>query len=710
MNRFIHIVVAIILISLLETLFFKQPDFMKSINNYLIDQAFLYRGEKRGDDRIVIIDIDEKSLKELGQWPWSRDKIAKILENLTNAGIAIVGLDMVFAEPDRTSPKRLAKDLNISFENLRDNDEILAKTLQNSPVIAGFTFNFIEDLSNEPPMINAVFIERGKSAKESYLLQAKGVTPNIEVIQNSAYSSGSFNTIPGSDGVIRYVPLVISYDGMVYPTLSFEMIRVMLGSSKVEINYDQNGVESVKVGEITIPTDRNGRVFVNYSGGAKSYRYISASDIYRGDFDPSQIKDKIALFGTSAAGLLDLRSTPFDKVYPGVEVHANVIDNIINDNIISSPSFDVAITALMLPVVILLIGFVISYFSPLVSFLVTSLFIYAGLIYYFESIFDKKVLFDISYPFVASLLSIFAYSFLKIFFEYRQKELIKDKFAKKVSPAVAAELIKSRNDSFSAASKEVTIFFSDVRDFTTISERLNDPKILIDFLNSYMSPMSEIIIEHNGTIDKYIGDAIMAYWNAPLQVIDHADLALSASIKQIESLRELNKELSQKGYPSIDIGIGLHTGVAVVGEMGSEGRSDYTIIGDSVNLASRIESLCKTYGAKILLSSSTKDALKKEYKLREVDRVKVKGKDKAVTLFEVLGCGEFSESESELLELYNRARELYLKGEFKEAYKLFYRCFEIEEHKLYALYMDRCASLQKEDIKDFNGVYRFTTK
>jgi adenylate cyclase len=288
--------------------------------------------------------------------------------------------------------------------------------------------------------------------------------------------------------------------------------------------------------------------------------------------------------------------------------------------------------------------------------------------------------------------------------------MISDKFSKKVSPQVAAKLLKNSKDALFASEVEVTIFFSDIRNFTTISENFDNPKILIDYLNTYMSPMSQIIIEHEGTIDKYIGDAIMAYWNAPILVQNHADKAVSAAIKQIQELKKLNRKLKQKKYPPIEIGIGIHTGNAIVGEMGSEGRSDYTAIGDSINLGSRIEGLCKPYGVKILISKQTKDKLTKKYKLREIDEVQVKGKQESVLLYEVLGFGEFSEDELEIENFYKEAKNLYKKAKFKEAYALFFKAFQLQEAKVFALYMDRCAKYEKKDIKEFDAVYKFSTK
>jgi len=708
-RKFFTFFVVIFIMIAIEFMYDKSPALMENINNTLIDTAFLYRGEVQADTRIMIVDIDEQSLKALGQWPWSRDKIATILDNLTAAGVGIIGLDMVFAEKDRSSPINIAKALGVDKEDLADYDNILAESLKNSPTITGFVLNFEHEIMHEAPSVNAMYIQQGKEGEES-LLEAKGITSNIQVLQESAYSSGSFSTLPDSDGVVRYVPLLFSYDESIYPSLSFEMIRVMLGEDSVNILYDESGVDSIRIGELDIPTDAEGRLFVNYRGPKQMYRYISALDVYNNHFDKEAFGGAIVLLGTSAAGLLDLRATPFDSTYPGVEVHANVIDNIVNNNLIAAPSYAYLIDKISIVFSIMIVALILSFASPLLSFLLLMGFLALQATFYQRMLFDERLLLNYAYPLLSAIVTIFVMTFIKIYQENRQKEMIAAKFSKKVSPQVVDKLLKNSEDALSVTETEVSIFFSDIRNFTAISEGFESPKALIEYLNTYMSPMSEIIISHEGTIDKYIGDAIMAYWNAPIPVKNHADKALSAAIKQIEALETLNITLAEKSHPFIDIGIGIHTGNAIVGEMGSEGRSDYTVIGDTINLGSRIEGLCKPYGAKILISGQTKKRLKEQYRIREVDKVKVKGKEEAVVIYEVLGFGEFSQQELVLENLYNEAKSLYKQAAFKEAYALFFEAYENKEHKLFTLYMDRCSEYINQGATKAEEVYTFMSK
>jgi len=700
----VNIFISTLIAGMFSLLLYLNPQSLEKFNANFIDMAFNLRGEIKPSSDIAIIDIDEKSLQQLGQWPWSRDKVARILQNLTDAGIGIIGFDMVFAEKDRTSPKNILKDLNLSL-SLPDHDRVLANTLANSPAILGFVFNFEKNITtNKPPLQNAIFIEKNKTDDNSYIPQAKGYTTNIPILQSNAYSSGSFNMFSDSDGVVRYVPLVFKYDDTIYPSLTLEMTRAMLGEKIVEIYYDQNGVAGIKIGSIEIPTDRYGRIFVNYRGD-KSYKYISAVDIYNKNFDKKDLEGKILLFGTSAAGLLDLRSTPFSSVFPGVEIHANVLDNIINADFISSPSYLLGENIINIFIITFILAIVSSFLSPLFS-LIFSLLFFSGMFYYFYyEMFEKGVLLNFLYPTLAALVTVFYILFYKLFVESKQKEKIKKKFATKVSPAVVEELLKEDMD-LDAKESEITIFFSDIRNFTTISEEFGSAKKLVEYLNSYLSKMSEIVIQTQGTIDKYIGDAVMAYWNAPIKQKDHADLALKCALKQLESLEELNKTLT----PPIAIGIGIHTGVATVGEIGSENRSDFTIIGDSVNLCSRLEGLTKAYGAKIIISEDTKNLLKDRYKIRELDLVQVKGKNKSIKIFEVLGFGEFDEEELNREKLYDKALKFYRSADFEEARTIFTSLKERYKEYLYEMYQKRCEELIKREIKDFDGVYRFVTK
>lgn len=701
-----NIIVSLLIATLVSTLAYFNPTSLQKFDTNFIDLFLNIRGESNVSSQIAIVDIDEKSLKALGQWPWSRDKISLILENLNSANMGILGFDMIFAESDRSSPKQVLEKFGYKDERAKDFDEVFAKTLLESPAILGFVLNFEQNLTNTPPRLNTIFIEKNRDDFNNFIPQAMGVTTNLPILQKSAYSAGSFNMIPDLDGVVRYVPMLFRYSDSLYPSLSLEMIRAMLGVKVVKVIYDENGVESIEMGELKIPTDRYGRVFVNYRGPKKMYNYISALDIYNNTFKKEDIEGKILLLGTSSAGLMDLRSTPLDSTFPGVEIHANVIDNIINSDFLQKPSFVFGKIVLIIFISIILLSIFLTFLSPLIS-MVFSIFYIASMLYgFYYEMFQNGIVLNILYPFIGVLLTL-GYIFLyKLITESKQKELIRDKFSKKVSPQIVDELMNSEV-ALETKEKVVTIFFSDIRDFTTISECFDSPKELIEFINSYLSPISDIILKERGTIDKYIGDAVMAYWNAPLDLKNHADHALSSAILQLQELDNLNIGYKKQGYPAINIGIGLHTGLVTVGEMGSVDRSDFTIIGDSVNLGSRLEGLTKFYGAKIIISEDTKKLLTKKYKIRELDRVQVKGKSKSITIFEVLGFGDFSDDEKIIEKRYIDALNLYKNAKFDLSA---YEFEKLGDTTLYNLYAKRCKELQGQDIEDFDGVYKFTTK
>jgi len=697
------------------TLYIFFPKSLESIDNRLRDYMFILRGEIPQNNSVVIVDIDEKSLKQIGQWPWSRDVLSTLLENLTKAGVGIIGLDIVFAEEDRTSPHKILKKLNIEQENVPNYDEEFALTVSNTPTILGYQFQLSQTdfLESKAPSIPAIFIEKNKALEEEFVIVGKGTILNIPLVQDNAYSSGFFNNVPDESGIIRSVPLIIRYNEQLYPSLAFELIRAALDVNKVVVNYNTLGVENIVLGDITIPTDRYGRIVVNYRGKEKTFDYISATDIINNRFEASQIEGKVVLIGTSAAGLYDLRATPFESVFPGVEVHANVIDNILQGDFLQKPSWAEGANIIHMVILALLVFAVINYLN---IYLIPIAFLaFLGLdlcaVYYY--LFNEGIILNIFFPMLTIAAATVLAILVNYLFEIRQSNVIKNKFASKVSSKVMEDLLKNEGNTLHGESKEVTVFFSDVRGFTNISEAMPNAKALIDYLNEYMEPMSEIIMKNEGTIDKFIGDAIMAYWNAPSDVENHQDKSLKASLEQLEHLKVLNKKLIKENKPLIDIGIGLNCGIAVVGEMGSSGRSDYTVIGDPINLGARLESLCKFYGSKLNISSFMKESLKEKYVFRFLDLVKVKGKTQPVEIWQVHDFGEAAGALKEELDLYHKAIELYKNQEFKEALVLFQTLEKNEEKtnkNINEIYIKRCEHYIEMPPVEFDGVFEHTTK
>lgn len=709
----VYILATLCVAIFLSTLYRNPSPLLDSFDNRLRDYLFQIRGEIPTSNSVIIVDIDEKSLKSLGQWPWSRDKVAKVLENLTNSGVAIIGFDIVFAEEDNSSPHSILKKYNIEKENIPNYDEIFANTVASTPTILGYVFE-LEDKPHigktEPNIPGSI---SGKF--NDFSINAYGTILNTPQIQENGYSSGFFNNIPDNSGIIRSVPLIISYNKDTYTSLSLEIMRLITQTQSIYVDAnEEDGIQNIVLNDITIPTDRHGRLIVNFRGGSKTFEYYSALDIYNNTIPKEKLQDKIVLIGTSAIGLLDLRAISFDSVYPGVEVHANVIDNIIQGDFISRDVFLDIFEEYAIYILAFLIVFLIKYTPFWMNPVISIVFFTILMITAYWCLFELGTIINIIFPLLTILLCTIIATLLDFFYEIKQEEAIKKKFAAKVSPEVMNNLLKNiDNNDFQAMEKEVTVFFSDVRGFTNISEQMATAKDLIEYLNEYMEPMSNIITKYEGTIDKYIGDAIMAYWNAPADVQNHADKAVKASIEQIEHLSELNDYLSKNNKPLIDIGIGLNTGPAVVGEMGSTGRSDYTVIGDAINLGARLESLCKYYDSKLNISNFTKEKLEEEYNFRFLDLVTVKGKKEAIEIWQVISQGELNSEIKEELEIYNKAISLYKTSNFAEALELFKIGEENENRsnkRINSIYIERCEYYIQNPPIDFNGVYEHQTK
>ncbi|PHR70811.1 MAG: adenylate/guanylate cyclase domain-containing protein [Arcobacter sp.] len=723
----------IFIIVLVSKIYFNE--FTSSLDGQIRDYMFKTRGEIKTQDNIIIIDIDEKSLSELGQWPWPRNKVAKILEQLALAGIGVIGLDIVFAELDQSSPAKIFKEYNIQNIEAPDYDKDFNFMVANTPTILGYSFELSKQkfLRKEALNIAAVIVERNKNQSQEYLILAQGTILNHQKLQESAYSSGFFNVIPDINGVIRSVPLLIKYNDQLYPSLALEIIRAAMQVEAIFINYNELGVESIQIGNTYIPTDRYARLLVNFRGPNHTFKYYSAIDIYNGNFKKEDIEGKVALLGTTAAGLNDLRSIPFESVFPGVEVHANIIDNIISGDFLSQPSWIDAVNIICVLFIIILTILLVTlsplWANPFVLFIVSGSTLYG--VYY--TLFEYGLVINSFLLIFAVFLSVLIATFMDYVFEIKKEQIIKNKFASKVSKEVMESLINNEKGELKASTKEISIFFSNVRNFSLISEASPNATVLIDFLNEYVEPMSKIIIKEKGTIDKFMGDSIMAYWNAPVDIKNHATKALDCALKQVYEIKKINKLIvsnkkfeniirmcAYKNIAPLELAIGINTGVAVIGEMGSELRSDYTIIGDSVNIGFKLESLCRYYGTKINISDSTKLQVEDKYIFRYLDFITIKGHEEAFKIWEVIDFDTASindnlykisrESLDEELFQYHTAIKFYQEAMFEDAIEIFNTLNKKENNtndKIYKIYIQRCKDYLKEYPKEFDGVFKF---
>lgn len=746
---FIYFGLAIGIATFTISLYIFLPSSFETFDNKLRDMLFINRGVIEPTGNVVIIDIDEKSLKEIGQFPWSRDDVATMIYNLANAGIGAMGFDIMFPEPDRSSPKKIINDLGIADivpdEKEVDFDEVFASVVAQTPTILGYTFDFngneqYKDL--EAPNIPAVFLQKGKGEYE-YLLEPTGVIKNIPIIQDNSYSSGFFNATPDRDGVIRSVPLAASYDMGVYPSLALELIRAIKGVDKVIVNYDELGVRYVELGDLKVPTDRYGRIAVNFRGPGFTFKYISASDVINGTFDPKDVEGKIALIGTSASGLLDLRNIPFDAVYPGVEVHANVIDNILAGDFLSIPAEASAYNVIMTLIMSIIVVMVIGYSGALALPFIITILGFAFLYFINYMLFKQGMILSLFYPLFSLIFGALSAVIVNYFLETKQKNLIKGKFASKVSPQVMEDIIRSAangENAFIAKEHEITVTFSDVRNFTNISEAAGSAQVLIQFLNEYMDEMTNIIMNYEGTVDKFIGDAIMSYWNAPAIVQNHVEKAVDATLDQIHAVTPLNVKVKKderfkpicdmaaaQGVEPIEIGIGINVGIATIGEMGSSGRSDYTAIGDPINLGARLEALCKYYNSMCNISNHVKERIPNDkYIFRFLDLVTVKGQSVPVEIWQIHDYAElpkkwegqplYHEAKEKLLEeleYYHTGIEAYKNAKFEDALMIF-KDIDSWPNKtnknVYKMYIERCEHYIEEPPVDFNGVFVHKTK
>jgi len=684
--------------------------------------------ESSNDVPIRIVDIDEASLQKYGQWPWPRSLDATLVDKLRDAGAAVITFDVVFAEPDRTSPKLLLAQLNQRggvddetarlLANLPDPDEALATAMKSVPTIASF---ILVDHSDSPPPIQKAGYAFAGDDPLQFVDTSPAAITDLPVLQNAALGNGFINQHVDWDQIVRRVPLIMKLGDKPVFSMDAETLRVVTGAhtyiaraagANGEKNFGENtGLTAIRIGPLTIPTDSAGRVWVYYSKPRDEWR-ISATKILSGDFDPALIKDHIVLIGTSAAGVInDLQATPIAAGVPGVEIHAQLIEQILEGVFLTRPDWGKGAEILFA----LLAGTFLIVVLPRIGALASALFGIAGIVvalavswFAFK---DAHLLIDPIYPITVLVMVYFISSILGYLrTEVRQHE-IRSAFSRYMSPHYVAELARNPEKLvLGGEAKVLTVMFCDIRGFTAMSEGLT-PDQLTRLMNSFTSPMSEIITEAHGTIDKYIGDCIMAFWNAPLDDADHAKNAVRAAQQIRRKLIDLNVTLKQEAATSgrthqeLRVGIGINTGECVVGNFGSEQRFNYSLLGDPVNLASRLEGLCKLYQVDLVIGEDTAEMLD-EPALLELDLVAVKGRSQAVKVYTLPPDGDndaaYKNRHQELIAAYRQqdwAAALAALGEAPLAAVRYLA-------PVYTLYRNRIAHFQIEaPPTDWDGVY-----
>ncbi|QJR15561.1 CHASE2 domain-containing protein [Usitatibacter palustris] len=685
------------------------------------------------DTRVVILDIDEKSLAAEGRWPWSRNKLAVMIKQLfEHYKVKVVGFDVAFPEADPSSG--LANLESISKGELKDNaeynawlqrsrmsldyDALFAEEVKKYPVVLGFFLGGKADKAGELPQPTLASTDLPPTQFRHHL--ASGYSANIGILQKNATAAGHLYPALDFDGTTRRVPMLMRYEDGYYEAMSLAVLRTYLANAplKIQTRTDGSGANAVgwitelQVGDLKIPLDDGMTALVPYRGATGTFRYVSATDVIRGKLGADELKDKIIIVGTSAQGLLDLRATPVREDFPGVEIHANLVGGFLDKTIKHKPAEVLAVSVLTL----LLIGVPFAVFMPRMSALVATgvmvglvILINAFNAYQWKS---NNYVMPLAPPMLMLVLLYFINMAWGFFTEARSRRLITGLFGTYVPKELVAEMSKNPGEySMRGESREMTVLFSDVRDFTSISEGLS-PEALKDMMNTYLTSMTEVIQHRRGTIDKYIGDAIMAFWGAPLKDTDHATNALEAAMEMQKAIRKLDEDFAKKGWPPLHIGVGLNCGVMNVGDMGSRFRRAYTVLGDAVNLASRLEGLTKEYGVKVLVSGNMVDTVQ-TYVYREIDKVRVKGKLEGVKIFEPVGkIGEVGETTLKELDEFHKGVEYYRKQRWDDAEaRMKNLAYANPDVKVYKLYLERIANLrQNPPAKDWDGVFVFTTK
>lgn len=680
-------------------LYWYEPSFLVSIGLKANDAMFIARGEARPTGNVVIVAVDERSVNELGRWPWPREKTAALISSLGKA--RVVALDIVFSESE--SPKA---------------DKALSESIKKASNVVGGYF-FRDDSTEEPgpaaleqigkSRIGVVSLE-GATDEQLPVPVFPGVEANTGIIGEGAIGFGAFNIIPQSDGIYRQEHLLYGFDGELYPALPLEAVSRFL-EADIIVNGAEYGVDSIDVGGLVIPVNEEGAFPLNYYGKGGAFTVYSASDVINGSVPDNAFNDRLVFVGVTEKAIYDIRPTPVDSLFPGVEMHATAAANIlegrflIHDNRVAA--YDLFMTVFMAA----LLSFALmrlrrTLLSLLVFFALLAFIVLAD--FYLLSAYN--IVASVLYPCLSLTLAYLSGEAYRNLVVEKRSRYLRKAFSTYVSSQLVSEILKDPDKlKLGGEKRTVTVLFSDIRGFTTLSERM-PPEELVKLLNEYLSPMTSIVLNEEGMLDKYIGDAIMAVFNAPIEIPDHPRRACASAIRMISKLEELNAKWGALGYPRIDIGIGINTGEAVVGNMGAELRFDYTAIGDTVNLASRLEGMNKLYGTSVLASEFTHAFVKNEFLFRELDLVRVKGKEKPIVMHELMGAKGDQPKEA-LRDRFLNAMALYRARRFEEAALAFKSIHDETSDGPSMLYLKRCEEYKASPPSaDWDGVFVAKTK
>ena len=679
--------------------------------------------ESISSDNVIVLDIDEKSLQKIGQWPWPRSVLGKLVDKTYQS--SSLGFDIVFAESDRTGSKELKKQYkeNLSLQNILnevpDNDDIFANSIKNhgTVVLGSIPSNSLNNSFKK----KFGLIEQGDNPRK-FLQKYSGIQTNLKKLDTSAQGIGSMS-IGNNDSIIRRLPLFENINGSLVPSLGLEILRVAIGASTYQIKSsnasgetafgEETGINHVKLGNLIIPTNEDGSVWIHYS--KKPIKTIPIWEVLSSNYSSDFFEGKILIVGTSAPGLFDLRSTPLENNVPGVNIIANLTDQILSGQFLKRPDWIFGLELITGIILALLITFFIQSLGPvggLSIFVLGNCISIIGSYYIFN---NYSYLVDPISPLVICLICYLVVTFFNFLFTELERSKVRNAFSQYMSPVMVEKLAKSSESlKLGGERKEMTFLFSDIRGFTSISEKYkDDPEALTDLINNLLTTLSNEILSYQGTIDKYMGDCIMAFWNAPSEDPYHREKSIDAAFAMTKALEKLNIDLNRSNEDKLSVGIGINTGECIVGNMGSDKRFDYTVLGDAVNLASRLEGQSGNYGMKIILGEGSIKGLSEEkYIIYELDSIAVKGKSEPVTIYTVFDKKEIN-TENAFLADHQNFLVNYRNQNWNEAKEHIdkYRFSKPEFTLYYTLFLERIDELSKQNLpEDWTGVFIAETK
>jgi adenylate cyclase len=672
---------------------------------------------------LVIIEIDERSLAKEGRWPWSHAKVAELVTKLRAIGATGIVLDILFGEPEENIVTQVMQELR----NKQQLTPALAHILDQNKDNFDYDKRLAEALGLGKSVLALAFLPEGESVnvlpvpilqlqtpsmQGLNFIKATSFISNIPVLQAKATGSGFINIIADNDGLMRRAPLLMRYENNLYPSLAFQTALIMLDAKVSLVTHyygDQNFLEGVQIGSHFIPTDAKGQAMIPYIGPSHTFKYYSATDILNDKIPPGELKNKFALVGFTATGFSDLQATSIQASYPGVEIQASLINGIFADNFSYTPAWALGANVCLIIIIGLLSAFVFPNMNP--NTLSLFVFIIPVASFFLNHFLWYKT--GLVLPIFIPILLLVNNAIINIIFGYyleaKRRKKLRTMFGQYVPEQHIIEMIKNGGNGFSlrGENREMTVLFADIRSFTSLSENKTASE-MVEFLNTFFTPMTEIIFKYHGTIDKYVGDLIMAFWGAPLKDKDHALNSLETALAMQKKLASMQETFAQSNWPIIRIGIGINTGNMSVGDMGSAYRRNYTVLGDAVNVASRVESLTKFYDVNIIVTEATQ-ANQQAFVFRKLDRVKVRGKQEVITIYELIGkIDEVSEEVKQELALFHQAQSHYYNQQWQTAQQIFEQLNTLDPKKLiYRIYLNRIQIFKDNPLgPNWDGSYK----